>query len=225
MKSLFYKPIKINQDPNQIFIWSDLHYGHDPKWEIPIWKQRGYDSSRDHDQGLIKNWNSKVSENSTVFLLGDSAFGKDAERNLRYLFNVLNFRHLYICFGNHHAGIRQIFESLDDNILQIGQKTIVFCPNYIEAYINSKPVVLSHYAILNFNGSGKGAIHCFGHSHGNLKNSALGKSYLESGIKAIEVCVEDFSSPPSFQEILNIADKKAGLEVDHHSSTTSSPFC
>lgn len=224
MKSLFYKPIKIKQDPNNVFAWSDLHYGHNPSWDEPIWKQRGYNSSREHDKGIIQKWNAKINNESEVFLLGDTTFGKDAEKNLRYLFETLNFRHLYLCFGNHHAGVRQVFESIDGNILQIGHKTIIFCPNYIEAYINNQAVVLSHYAILNFNGQGKGAIHLWGHSHGNLKNSELGRAYLNSGIKSIGVCVEDFDSPPSFKEIMKIMDKKPGLVLDHHTPETSSPF-
>lgn len=224
MKSIFYKPVKITHQPEDVLVWSDLHYGHDPAWDVPLWKTRGYNSCAEHDRGLIEKWNKKATNDSHVFLLGDVCFGKDAEKNLRYLFNVLNFHHMYIMFGNHHAGIKQVFESIPDNILQIGEKTVMFCPNYLEVYINKQALVLSHYAILNWNGQGAGSWHLFGHSHGSLPKSKLGRYYLESGLKCMEVCVEDFESPPNFKEIQKLMDAKKGMAIDHHDSTISSPF-
>ena len=58
VKGLFYQPVKVDAKNHQILFWGCLHYGHDPKWDIPIWKRRGFNSSAEHDEAIINNWNS-----------------------------------------------------------------------------------------------------------------------------------------------------------------------
>ncbi len=223
MKELFYKPLKIKHPDTDIFISSDLHLHQTcERWSNPLWKMRGYNSVAEHYEGMIQNWNSVVTNTSVCFLLGDSVFGVNGEANLKELFYRLNFHHLYLMPGNHYSGWRQIYESLPDNILQIGSKTVVFCPNYLEAIINGKSVVMSHYPLVSFNGQGGGSYHAYGHCHQNLKKSEAGP--LMDKLRAIDVGVDGFPVPLSFKQFREILDQRPLKTYDHHDSETANPF-
>lgn len=72
IKDLFYKPLKINDKEDNIFFWSDLHDGHDRDF---IYKPRGFNNVSESHYELIKRWNEKINDSSTVFHLGDIIFG------------------------------------------------------------------------------------------------------------------------------------------------------
>ena len=223
MKDYFYKPVKISSTDHDVLFWGCLHYGHDPKWNEPIWRTRGYNSSVEHDEGLIQNWNSKANKNTVGFLLGDTIFGHMADERLLKLFNRLNFKTLYVLPGNHQAGYKQLLESCKgfpessdyDNLLQIDDKDIFFVPNYLEASVNGQAIVMSHYPILSWNGAAKGAYHLFAHVHGNLNRSELGRLYLKTGLN-YEVSVEVNPFPLTFGEIRSIMRSKKQAVPDHH---------
>ena len=157
MKQLFYQPVKVDAKNYEILFWGCLHYGHDPKWDIPIWKRRGFNSSAEHDEAIVNNWNSKATDKTTGFLLGDIMFGYGGEEKFKSLMNRLNFRRVFVMSGNHTAGWKQTFESVHDNTYYVYgkrageirgiEKEVIFVPNYLEAYVNGQPIVLSHYAI------------------------------------------------------------------------------
>ncbi len=61
-----------------IFLTSDLHFGHDREF---LWGPRGFQSSLEHDEAVIRNWNSVVEPEDTVYVLGDMIMGQlDAGR-------------------------------------------------------------------------------------------------------------------------------------------------
>lgn len=224
MKSLFYSPQKIKHEASDILFWGCMHIHHDPKWAIPIWKQRGYNSSQEHDAGLISNWNKKASDSTIGFLLGDNMFGAGGAREFESVIGQLKFQTLYVMPGNHYAGWHQSFESVDQNILWIKTKQVIFCPNYLEMIINGQSVVSSHYPVLSFNGQARGSFMLFSHVHGNLEKSDVGRAYLNSKCRAYEVSVEKNPSPPSFKEISEILKKREPVSFDHHDSSTQNPF-
>jgi calcineurin-like phosphoesterase family protein len=220
MKDLFYKSVKINSTDHDVLFWGCMHYGHDPKWDIPIWKTRGYNSSEEHDEGLIKNWNSKANKNTVGFLLGDTIFGYKADERLLKLFNRLTFKELYILPGNHQAGYKQLLDSCDGNVIKAQlvdghEKTIHFVPNYLEVVVNGQSIVMSHYPIISWNGAGKGAYHIFSHVHGNLNRSELGRLYLKTGLN-YEVSIENCPSPITFGELRAEMRKRVQSCPDHH---------
>jgi len=217
MKDIFYKPVKVSSTDHDVLFWGCMHYGHDPKWDNPIWKLRGYNSSAEHDEGLIKNWNSKANKNTIGFLLGDTIFGHNADERMLKLFNRLNFKELYILPGNHQAGYKQILDSLHENVLNVDghEKLIHFVPNYLEAVVNGQAIVMCHYPILSFNGMAKGAYHIYAHVHGNLGRSELGRLYQNTGL-TYEVSVENCPSPITFGELRAEMRKKVQSTPDHH---------
>jgi calcineurin-like phosphoesterase family protein len=215
MKDLFYKPVKIQDKEDNVFFWSDLHLGHKcTSWSEPLYVKRGFKTLEEHDSGLVRRWNEKITHNSIVFNLGDMLFDHNGHQRLLSYFEILNFKTMYLMFGNHTAGTSQVFESIEGNIFQVNsEKTVIFCPNYFEAVINGTYCVLSHYAIASFNKQGKGAFMLHGHSHGNLYNSELGNALYKARI--IDVGVENCANPISFREIKN-KFKNEPVSFDHH---------
>jgi calcineurin-like phosphoesterase family protein len=215
LKDLFYKPVKIQDKEDNIFFWSDMHLGQECRsWDEPLYAKRGFSSLEEHDSSLVKRWNEKISQKSTIFNLGDMLFGHDGERRLLNYFQILNFKTMYLLFGNHNAGIKQVFDRLEENELQINsEKKVVFCPSYLEAVVNGTMCVLSHYAIASFNKQGKGAFMIHGHSHGNLYGSEMGKVLYKA--RVVDVGVERYPSPPSFKEIKE-KFKNDPVSFDHH---------
>lgn len=56
----------------KIFLTSDLHFGHDRGF---IYKPRIFNSIEEHDATIIENWNSIVSDEDQVYILGDIIMG------------------------------------------------------------------------------------------------------------------------------------------------------
>ena len=215
MKNIFYSPIKFSGKDHDFLFWGCTHFKHDPKWNVPIWKVRGHDSSADHDKSIISNWNSKAHSETTGFLLGDTVFGYEGDKTMLSLFHSLTFKELYVLPGNHTAGYKQLIETTEDGILDLGHKKVIFVPNYFEIVVNGRAIILCHYPILSWNGAAKGAWHLHAHVHGNLDRSEIGKLYLSSGL-SYEVSVEVNPFPLTFSEIRSIMNKKSQSVPDHH---------
>jgi calcineurin-like phosphoesterase family protein len=222
MKDVFYKPVKVGSTDHDVLFWGCMHFGHDPKWDNPIWRLRGYNSSTEHDEGLIANWNSKANKNTVGFLLGDTIFGYNADERLIELFRRLEFKTLYVLPGNHQAGYKQLIEKAENNALYMSnfwdhndKREIIFVPNYLEAVVNGQAIVMCHYPILSFNGMAKGAFHIYAHVHGNLGRSELGRLYQNTGL-TYEVSVENCPSPITFGELRAEMRKKVQSTPDHH---------
>jgi calcineurin-like phosphoesterase family protein len=219
MKDFFYKPLKIEDKEDNIFFWSDMHLGHRcVHWDNPLYKQRGFNTVEEHDAALVKRWNETVSFDSIVFNLGDMLFGNNGFQRLINYFEILNFKTMYLLFGNHTAGTKQVFESIEGNVFDVNsEKQVIFCPNYVESFINGFPCALSHYAIASFNGQSKGGFMIHGHSHGNLYKSELGKTLYQARI--IDVGIENCSHPISFHQIKSKFKDKP-VSFDHHGEGT-----
>jgi calcineurin-like phosphoesterase family protein len=221
MKNLYYQPLKVEAKDPEILFWGCLHYGHDPQWEIPLWARRGFTSSAEHDQAIISRWNARATDRTTGFLLGDTVFGFGGEEKFRRLVEQLQFKTLYIMAGNHHAGWKQVFESCEGNTLLLGGKTVVFTPNYLEAFVNGQPIVMSHYPIASWNGQGKGSWMLHSHCHGSLYRSELGTLLYRA--KIIDVGVERCPWPVTFGGLRSLF-RKDPVSFDHHHEGSSTPF-
>lgn len=210
----FYRPLVLN-DHRNVYVWSDLHLGHNKEF---ILGPRLFTSVEEHDTTLLHRWCATVSHDSTIFILGDIMFGHNAEERLYRFLKTVPFKVLYLMPGNHAAGFKQLIERADENnTLFIDDKTVQFIPNYIEAYINKKFYVMSHYPILSANRQGKhdfgGMIH--GHCHGNLNAPDLYKG------KIMDVSVECCLFPQHFGTIEKYFALKNNLTYDHHENTST----
>lgn len=219
MKNLIYKPLELNHlDPKNVFVWSDLHLGHDRDF---IWGPRGFDCVEEHDQVLTRLWETTLNENSTIFILGDIMFGHNAHERLIQFFKRVPFHRCYLMPGNHHAGFKQLLDDAEPNLEWIHldrgpQRHVQFLPNYVEARIDGLFYVMSHYPILSANRQGKhdfgGMLH--GHCHGNLHRDDFAKEIYKR--RVMDVGVECCPEPVSFQRVRTTLERTVNESFDHH---------
>ena len=98
----------------KIFITSDLHFGHNKEF---LWGPRGFNSIQEHDETIIKNWNSIVEPDDDVYILGDlmlndNTHGIECLRQLK--------GRLHIVWGNHDTPTRQNLYDELPNIVDAG---------------------------------------------------------------------------------------------------------
>lgn len=109
---------------NKTFFISDLHLGHEN-----MAKHRGFQSSVEHDEHLIKQWNSVVLKKDTVFILGDITMEK---KNFYPLLDRLN-------------GIKKVIMGNHDKPQHVDRlKKYV---NFICGTMNYKGLILTHIPI------------------------------------------------------------------------------
>lgn len=133
-------------------IWfsADHHFNH-----INIIKHcnRNFFSVQEMDSEMLRRWNSLVKPSDQVYYLGDLTLG-NYEAATSYI-NKMNGNIKFI-EGNHD---RKWFKNLDNQFK---------LPPIFELKINKQVIVLCHYGMREWNGSFRGAVHLYGHSHGNL---------------------------------------------------------
>lgn len=133
-----------------IYYTSDLHFGYQNKFE---------GRNLDTDKSIIRNWNNRVTNGDTVYILGDiGKEGKNEENEyLCQCLSVLKGRKVLIQ-GNH--------DKLQD--LRIRQQfSETYSYKEVVDVVEKKTykVVLCHYPIMFWNGQHRGNIHLYGHLH------------------------------------------------------------
>ena len=71
-KLLFKNSIKSSE---KIWFTSDLHFGHNKEF---LYKPRGFNSITEHDEAIISNFNSVVSNDDVLVILGDVMLGDNS---------------------------------------------------------------------------------------------------------------------------------------------------
>ena len=105
---------------DKIWLSSDLHFGHSKDF---LWAPRGFNSSAEHDETIIQNWNSIVAENDEVYLLGDLML-ENTEYGLSCV-SRLNGR-LHLIRGNHDSDVRWALYAGLPNVVELcGWATVI----------------------------------------------------------------------------------------------------
>lgn len=142
---------------------SDMHFGHA---NILKHSHRPFATAAEMDEAMIRNWNNIVTNQDTVYILGDICMGND-EMVVSYLKQLAGNKVLIA--GNHDR-------NLDDFQNSKLAKYITKAAYYMEIKdtLNGRiqKVVLSHYPMAEWNGFYHGAIHLYGHVHNNVGNDA-----------------------------------------------------
>jgi calcineurin-like phosphoesterase family protein len=222
------------EDGAKIFFFSDPHINH-----AKLLDSRGFSTIEEHDETIIKNWNSVVDNESTIFMLGDMVLGAGEKSMEVYLslLSRLNFKRLYAMQGNHGAAYKRLFNNslkinqidefyrlrlplqtqyeLGAKMGDIENKVVYFIPNYYEIFIGNIPLVLSHYPILSWNGIRANSIMLFGHCHNSLEKTDWVKNNYLIG-KCMDVGYESIKKPISFNEVQDIMKTRHTIKVDHH---------
>lgn len=126
------------------FVISDLHLGHS---NIIKLCKRPFKDAEEMDNEIIKRWNSVVSNNDVVYLVGDFSF---RSKNVEKYLDKLNGK-IILVKGNHDKYIKH-------------SKIIKVC-DYLEINIDGVSYVLSHYPMVAWNGQFRNSVHLYGHVH------------------------------------------------------------
>jgi calcineurin-like phosphoesterase family protein len=182
------------------FFTADTHFGHA---NIIKYCGRPFKDANEMDDTLIARWNSVVTKDDTVYHLGDFAFKNG--RDIDNYFRRLNYKFLYILFGNHDKGLKDWWRRVGDGYTH-GVKIL---PAEAEIKINGQGIILSHYAMRVWNKSHHGTWQLYGHSHGSLPD--------DPNALSIDVGVDCHNFyPVDIEQVKKIMSKKVFKPIDHH---------
>lgn len=152
-----------------IWFTADTHLGHT---NIIDKCKRPFDTVTQHDNTILDNINERVSENDTLYHLGDFALPHSyykpnaARLVIQEYRNRINCRNVVLVMGNHdpHLSTGQPKLWMFDVFSEIHQ-LVQF--NMHDSGTTHK-IVLCHYGLETWNRSHHGSIMLHGHSHGGL---------------------------------------------------------
>jgi calcineurin-like phosphoesterase family protein len=218
-----------------VYLGHVTHYFHKniagPK--VSSWSRgyRDFEDEREMSEYIIEVFNRTMKADDVLYHLGDWSFGG--------LDNLWNFRkHLqvktiHLMLGNHDKHIKNNAELLNcfrntnneetkGNITFLTSDTTHMRASAKDLFTSVQSVLnvkhgkhnffLSHYSHRVWEGSHKGVIHLYGHSHNTIPD--YGKS-MDVGIDVAKKILGDYR-PFSIEEIIQIMDKKQITKVDNH---------
>jgi calcineurin-like phosphoesterase family protein len=211
------KKISLKSIDQKIWFVSDLHLAHNKPF---ILGPRGYSNI---EEALKHQWqmlNEHIGPNDIVFNLGDVVIGA-GPNSLDYAKRIvyLPCKHQYFIWGNHNAGMHQMYDDcrkdiglLADDIeiypLNYPNSPFTFLGHYAEISIDGRVVVLTHYPIASWNHISKGAYHIHGHCHRNLKE--------DTTLRRLDVGWEWMKRPVEWNEIVRELSPRITIAPDHH---------
>ncbi|KKN62411.1 hypothetical protein LCGC14_0512080 [marine sediment metagenome] len=134
----------------KLWFTADTHWGQARTLEL---SKRPFDSVEQMDKQLIDNWNAVVTNEDTVYHLGDVG---DLHR-----LNEINAKHIKLVMGNyeHTLNILDSCNQLDNRIeiISLGSKIII---DNIEFALVHKPEEVSNYMPIDYT-----LFYLFGHIH------------------------------------------------------------
>ena len=129
---------------SRVFIASDPHFGHE---SMAI--KRGFSGAEEHDELIIKNWNTVISKRDTVYLLGDITM-----ETSKHYHQLTRLNGLIRVVGGNHDKPKDC-------------KALLNCVESISGMVQYKGYILTHCPIhpVELYKRFKGNIH--GHVHGD----------------------------------------------------------
>ena len=137
---------------SKIWLTSDLHFNHDKDF---IWGARGFSSVKEMNETQVKKYNEVVSNEDTVYILGDSMMGMDMKAGLALLRRLKGTKYLVI--GNHDTDAR----------IEAYKTSGIFADVQFAYRLKYKghTCLLTHYPTITANGDDLRTLNMFGHTH------------------------------------------------------------
>lgn len=179
-----------------VLFTSDLHLGH----ENLLGTRSMFDSIEEHDETLIRNWNSVVHKGDDVWILGDIIF-RSKNHASYYLDRMKGKKHLVV--GNHDRDWMRKVDNISDYFESVDY--------LVTLKLQKKEITLCHYPMLEWPRSHYGVegnsflIH--GHIHGLKNPDVYGyiKEHLPNALNA-SVDINGFR-PVAFEELVENCNK------------------
>lgn len=138
---------------SKIYFTSDLHFGHNKPF---LYEPRGFSSIEEHDAAVIERWNSVVTQEDEVYILGDLMLNDNAN-GLECISKLNGIKHYII--GNHDTPAKiELYKSVN-----------IDCLGYA-SFLKYKKLhfYISHYPTMVGNGKEElcqCTINLYGHTH------------------------------------------------------------
>lgn len=162
----------------RVFLIADTHFGGE---SIIRYENRPFKTVEEMERCLIEKWNSVVSEEDTVYVLGDFSTNQDAEADRRVLSQLKGEKILVM--GNHDRH-RTPQEWRDLGFTEISPWPIVYQEFFLFSH---EPMYIStNMPYANF----------YGHVHGNVTYNSLTKQSACVSVERIEY------TPIEFEELV-----------------------
>lgn len=126
-----------------IYFTSDLHFNHNKDF---IYKARGFENIYEMNKAIIKNWNSIINMEDTIYVLGDLMLGNNDE-GIKLVKQLKG--NIVVILGNHDTDKRIEYYNNCYNIIdikyadRIRYKKYIFYISHYPTYVNNtndKPV-------------------------------------------------------------------------------------
>lgn len=164
---------------------SDLHFGHA---NVIRFDHRPFADVDEMDRCMIRLWNTRVSDNDDVFIVGDFCYraGNTPDWYLRQLKG-----HKHLIIGNHDQvtlhceNAAKYLESIDK---------MCFVPD------GDKHACLCHFPIADWNKAKRGSWHIYGHIHASTDEVYRFMRSRERALNAA-ACINNYT-PASMDELI-----------------------
>lgn len=164
---------------------SDLHFGHRA---VINFEPRPFLDVDEMDRVLIQLWNSRVTKNDQVYIVGDMFFHNEKPYSW-YLKQLKGQKHLII--GNHDTKLLK-----DDEAMSY----FVSVDKMRHVSDNGKELCLCHFPMAEWNGFHRGVIHIFGHIHNRQDATYHYMKQLDNALNAA-ACINNYT-PSSLNELI-----------------------
>jgi calcineurin-like phosphoesterase family protein len=203
-----------------IWFTADSHWGH---FKIIRYAKRPFQTTHEHDEQLVENWNRCVSqEDDVVYHLGDVIFARNTGDY--GILDRLNGSVVFLVQGNHDKGIeraRDKFGWIKDYFrLKIHDE---------DANFGTQDVVLFHYPILSWDKKHYRSTCLHAHCHSSLDawvaehlphdrlfdvgvDAVAARLAAENGTERLP----EYYRPVSYDEVKKWASTKKFKPIDHH---------
>ena len=171
------------------YFTADLHFGHS---NIIDFCDRPFNDIADMNRILISNWNSRVTNDDHVYIVGDLFYGGRDAAGLREATETVSKLNgiLHLVAGNHDM---PYLKNMDYHYLFADVDHLRYLSH------EGANIFLCHYPLAEWSGYYRGSWHIYGHIH-NAKNIAfMHMRNLENALNAgVDIC--DFM-PVTFEEL------------------------
>jgi calcineurin-like phosphoesterase family protein len=140
-----------------IYFTSDLHLGHDQEF---IWGARGFNSVAEMNEKIITRWNSRITKDDDVYVLGDLVMG--GVENVELL-KQLNGK-IHIIYGNHDGPKKREAYAELENVVECGWANMIKYKKY-NFYLSHYPTITDNEDIGGIVSPKECVINLFGHTH------------------------------------------------------------
>jgi calcineurin-like phosphoesterase family protein len=142
---------------------SDLHLFHENAIRFDC---RPFKDIDEMHETIMNNWNNRVTNADTVYILGDISLRGANNDLISYVSQLKG--HKVLILGNHDRVNDYRYEKLFDEVTNYKVATISYKVPESKTPISTH-VVMSHYPILMWNNQHRGYIHLYGHVHNSIE--------------------------------------------------------